>query len=212
MPRGRGPRRQVPLHDVCGSTQRGVLAYSNGSSNTFTAVKNYVDGIFMGYQWQCVEFARRWLWLEKGLLLPERPCAFFLSGVKSVRRLKSPPPPRAIDGADDAVEVKKYTKDDWERVPCCFVKQGSHQPPVSDSLIIYPMSYGSPWGHVGVITEVDMEKSLVYVADQNRYFHEWNDKTHSAVFPLECVKGRYYIRDHESECKGWLTFPDTTTE
>jgi len=30
------------------------------------AYRSYVDGIFMGYKWQCVEFARRWLYLNKG--------------------------------------------------------------------------------------------------------------------------------------------------
>lgn len=28
--------------------------------------RSYVDGIYMGYKWQCVEYARRWLYLTKG--------------------------------------------------------------------------------------------------------------------------------------------------
>ncbi|AYU78927.1 trypanothione synthetase, putative [Leishmania donovani] len=222
----------VTLHGVCGYTQNGVPAYSNGTSNTWTSTKNFREGIFMGYQWQCVEFARRWLWVTHRLLLPERSCAYCFSSCTYAYRLKKDPSPTsqraraamhgtaAETGAGSpssfkevnaATEVKllgPYTnRDAWEKVPAKFVKQGSLVPPVADSLIVYPMSWGSPWGHIGVITAVDLDRNCVYVADQNRYFHDWNGKSYSAVFRLDCDKGRFYIRDHESECMGWLTFP-----
>lgn len=262
MARARRPRATiVDLHSVCGHTTHGVPAYSNGTSNTWTSKKSYRDGVFMGYQWQCVEFARRWLWTTQRLLLPERNCAYCFSSCPYVYRLKHDPTDprqrpahgsnkessgtvvetnkrtivtatatRAIDfnaaaspetnAADQtivtsttemAVEVAgpRQNPSAWEKVPVVFVKQGSLVPPVPSSLIIYPMSWGSPWGHIGVITEVDLQRGLVYVADQNRYFHEWGHKAYSAAFPLEVSNGRYYIRDHESECKGWMTFPST---
>lgn len=255
---GRARMNVVDLHSVCGYTTHGVPAFSNGTSNTWTNSKSYLDGVFMGYRWQCVEFARRWLWSTQRLLLPERNCAYNFACCKHVYRLKDDPlgPRRqAVDGqsAGAAVGVVRvspgtYTTtsgaafssptlvdtnaaaaavatttlptatpaeilgprkdaEAWEKVPAVFVKQGSLVPPVANSLIIYPMSWGSPWGHIGVITEVDLERGLVYVADQNRYFHDWGHRAYSAVFPLEVSRGRYYIRDHESECKGWLTFP-----
>lgn len=220
----------VTLHDVCGYTRHGVPAYSNGSSNTWTNTKHFREGVFMGYQWQCVEFARRWLWMTQRLLLPERNCAYSFSACNYVYRLKSDPAPlpsqrrrletAAASGLSTPAspnEVSAATqqtllgpredKEAWEKVPALFVKQGSLVPPVADSLIVYPMSWGSPWGHIGVITAVDLERKLVYVADQNRFFHDWKGKPHSAVFRLEVSNGRFYIRDHESECKGWLTFP-----
>ncbi|KPI83584.1 putative trypanothione synthetase [Leptomonas seymouri] len=240
----------VDLHSVCGYTSHGVPAFSNGTSNTWTNSKSYVDGVFMGYRWQCVEFARRWLWTTQRLLLPERNCAYCFASCKHVYRLKedpidphrqsrrnergagnacmSPSTPATVKRAAalaspspgetkaasatttaPAVEILGPRKDAeaWEKVPAVFVKQGSSLPPVPNSLIVYPMSWGSPWGHIGVITKVDLERGLVYVADQNRYFHNWGHHAYSAVFPLEVNRGRYYIRDHESECKGWLTFP-----
>ncbi|KAK7195853.1 trypanothione synthetase [Novymonas esmeraldas] len=230
---GRGTRRvgAVTLHDICGHTHHGVPAYSNGTSNTWTNTKSFRDGVFMGYQWQCVEFARRWLWSTQRLLLPERNCAYSFSSCAYVYRLKADttqgqgremaaaadallasPSSEAITPAARVLRGPREDKDAWEKVPVTFIKQGGLVPPVASSLIVYPMSWGSPWGHIGVITEVDMERRLVYVADQNRYFHHWNDKSHSAVFPLECDKGRFYIRDHESECKGWMTFPTVVAE
>lgn len=205
----------VTLHGVCGYTRNGVPAYSNGTSNTWTSTKNFREGIFMGYQWQCVEFVRRWLWVTHRLLLPERKCAYCFASCTYAYRLKKDPSPlsqrarAAMQGA--ATEVKHLgpceNKDAWEKVPAKFVKQGSRVPPVADSLIVYPMSWGSPWGHIGVITAVDLDRNCVYVADQNRYFHHWNGKFCSAVFQLDCDKGRFYVRDHESECLGWLAFP-----
>ena len=38
--------------------------YATADSNEFPnrkAYRSFVDGIFMGYKWQCVEFVRRWL-------------------------------------------------------------------------------------------------------------------------------------------------------
>lgn len=237
---GRTRLTVVELHNVCGHTTHGVPAYSNGTSNTWTNTKSFRDGVFMGYQWQCVEFARRWLWTTQRLLLPERNCAYCFANCKHVYRLKNdladtrrgagqaaypgssdaatattvlsstPTSAASITTSAEVVQTVPGPRKDpksWEKVPVVFVKQGSTVPPVPNSLIIYPMSWGSPWGHIGVITAVDLNRGLVYVADQNRYFHHWGEQAYSAVFPLEVRNGHYYIRDHESECKGWMTFP-----
>ncbi|EPY38174.1 trypanothione synthetase [Angomonas deanei] len=184
----------VEAHKVCGYTVEGVAAFSNGHSNRWKAEKNYEDGLYMGYKWQCVEFARRWLWKSKGLYLQERNCAYGYHKHKHVYR----PKPAEGGGWTD--------KSEWEKVPCAYVRQGSRNPPRPHSLIIYPMSWGSPYGHIGVITDVDLSQNLVFVADQNRYFHDWGEKTYSAAFPLHFEKERYYIGDHESTCKGWIEF------
>ncbi|GET88694.1 trypanothione synthetase, putative [Leishmania tarentolae] len=222
----------VTLHGVCGYTHNGVPAYSNGTSSTWTNKKNFREGIFMGYQWQCVEFARRWLWVAHRLLLPKRSCAYCFASCAYVYRLKEDASPtlrqarevrhgaaphsragsssssKEVGTATEVQRLGPYEKKDaWEKVPAKFVKQGSLVPPAADSLIVYPMSWGSPWGHIGVITAVDLNRSLVYVADQNRYFHDWKGESYSAVFRLDRDKDRFYIRDHESECMGWLTFP-----
>lgn len=207
---------RLPNGSVCGYTKEGVPAFSNADGD-WSATKHYDRQLYMGLKWQCVEFVRRWLWLRFGLLLPQVNCAFSYAGLKRVWE----PVARGRDMEDarhrvtggvharhavlnTAKDIKKDVK--WVEYPCTFVSQGSRTPPVGDSLIIYPMSWGSLVGHIGVITEVDLEKGLVYVADQNRFFQHWGDCHYSSVFRLECVAGMYYIRDHDTECSGWITF------
>jgi len=79
--------------------------------------------------------------------------------------------------------------------------------PTPDSLIIYPPSMGNIVGHIGVISIVGDD--YVCVADQNRYFHKWNDgEPFSRRFPLTQHDGRFTIEDHQVKCSGWISFAD----
>ncbi|CAF1554843.1 unnamed protein product, partial [Adineta steineri] len=51
----------VPFNTVQGTASTNVHAYSNGDDDFFSVEHHYLHGIFMGFKWQCVEFARRWL-------------------------------------------------------------------------------------------------------------------------------------------------------
>ncbi|SCU69258.1 amidase, putative [Trypanosoma equiperdum] len=179
----RVPKQVVPLHGVCGYAPGCIPAYSNGTDTTFTYQGHYADNFFMGYKWQCVEFARRWLLLRKGLALPQYDFAAHLIHMREVCDAET-----------------------GEVVPCKFVSQGSPEPPVADALIVYPGTRENIFGHVGVITHVT--DALVGVADQNRFFHDWDGRPYAAEFPLECVDGQYFIRDPLVECRGWVTFPE----
>ncbi|ESL08431.1 trypanothione synthetase [Trypanosoma rangeli SC58] len=175
--------RRVPIHGICGYAPGSIPAYSNGMGATITAERHYERHYFMGYKWQCVEFARRWLFYRKGLALPQYDFAAHLIHLQEVRDV--------CTGA---------------AVPCRFIPQGSTEPPEADGLIVYPGCRKNIVGHVGVITHVT--STSVQVADQNRFFHHWGDNTFSAEFPLECVEDRYYIRDPDAvECRGWIVFP-----
>lgn len=224
--------RNVLINEICGCSPNGVPAYSNHLSTIKSSTPHYLDGLFMGVRWQCVEYARRWLWLTKGLLLPTRVSAFRYAGLSYVYLPKedgtairptpicSVPDPRKAETTDEESAKRKRLKNQiqLEKVPCVFVKQGTSQPPTPDSLIIYPFTWGNMTGHIGVITYVDLDAGLVGVTDQNRFFTQWEEKgsegttaatpvTHSATFALECVQGKFYIRDDEVECAGWITFP-----
>ncbi|ORC89269.1 putative trypanothione synthetase [Trypanosoma theileri] len=80
-------KRVVPLHGICGYAPGGIPAYSNASSNTFTHEKHYHHNYFMGYKWQCVEFARRWLFYCKGLSLPQYDMAAHLIYLRHVKNI-----------------------------------------------------------------------------------------------------------------------------
>jgi len=180
---------RVPLHGVCGYAPGGIPAYSNGNDDVFTAEANYDGHFFTGYQWQCVEFARRWLLERKGLVLPEYFIAAHIIHGSHVYHL---------DGKPE---------------PCHILRNGlSLTPPCSDSIIVYPSRKANVVGHVGVIVEAT--ESYVRVADQNRYFHNWEGKHYSAEFPVEKVfiagsdTPRYFINDPEARPVGWLCFCD----
>ena len=61
-----------------GTAPGGVPIYSSDYDSadeseypTRQSYQSYVDGVFMGYKWQCVEFARRWLYLNKGYIFED---------------------------------------------------------------------------------------------------------------------------------------------
>ena len=59
-------------------------AYDNELPNRH-AYRSYVDGIFMGYKWQCVEFARRWLYVNHGYIFDDVAMAYDIFRLQNVR-------------------------------------------------------------------------------------------------------------------------------
>ena len=43
---------------------------------TRQAYRSYIDGVYMGHKWQCVEFARRWLYLNHGYVFDDIAMAY----------------------------------------------------------------------------------------------------------------------------------------
>lgn len=103
----------------------------------------------MGFKYQCVEFARRWLFHRKGLVLPDVGMASQIADLTEVFEATNATP-----------------------VPMHKTMNGTTTKPTADSLLIFPVSHLSPWGHVAVITHV--EDSCIYVADQNYHFSQWD--------------------------------------
>ena len=63
---------------LLGIAPGGVPAYSSDYETADDAAlpdrhayRSYVDGIYMGYKWQCVEFARRWLYVNRGWIFDD---------------------------------------------------------------------------------------------------------------------------------------------
>lgn len=177
----------VVLHGLQGVTPHGTPAFSNQNDETFTAEVSKSGHFATGFRWQCVEFARRWLWDAKGLILPSIPMAahiFYLGYVH-----------------DPALN---------RDVPTKSTRNGTTEPPVADSLIIYAQDSENFVGHVGVIVEAT--ETYIRVADQNRFFHHWEGKTYSKEFPVEKrADGTYWIIDAEARPLGWVTFPGYAT-
>nr|AEQ30090.1 trypanothione synthetase [Leishmania donovani] len=176
----------IPFGAVQGYAPGGVPAYSNKHDHYFSGERSIEDNIFFGFKYQCVEFARRWLLVRKGLVLPDVNWACHIFQLKEVR---------------DAATTESFAV-----LP---VRNGTKTKPEADALLVYPSTDANPVGHVGAITEVGDD--YVCVADQNYRFHKW-ESSYAYKLKLDHRDGIWTIIDDidadEIEIPlGWLTFP-----
>lgn len=135
---------------VLGLAPGGVPVYSSdyatADSTEFPnrkAYRSFVDGIFMGYKWQCVEFVRRWLYINKQYLFDDIPMAYDIFRLRSVRKI-----------GDNSL------------LPLHSFKNGSCRRPEPGCLLIFaPIGEFSITGHVAIVTEV--HDTYLRFADQN---------------------------------------------
>ena len=105
--------------------------------------RSFLDGVYMGYKWQCVEFARRWLYLNFGYVFDDVPMAYDIFNLRSVTRLA-----------------------DEQLLPLQSFLNGSKQPPVPGCMLIWKdAGEFEVTGHVAIVTEV-LEDRLRF-AEQN---------------------------------------------
>lgn len=177
-----GKKKPLPFDEVLGQTSK-VHVYSNKNDSHFSGERMYVDGIYSGYKWQCVEFARRWLLLTKA-------CQF-----REVMR--------ASEIWDQNTLVNVET---GEEVPVKKCPNGGKEPPVPGSLIIYPYEEKrTPWGHVGIITHVTEDS--IGIAEQNLTFSLWHpDQEFGRKVPIQRTpEGGYYLHEEDQPpCLGWM--------
>ena len=167
----------TPFARVLGSYQ-GVEGKSNGSDRYFSRQQNFVDGIYTGYKYQCVEYARRWL-LSRGLQFHSVPFASHIWRVKFLERVS--------DGKATSIKA---------------VPNGSSTPPIPDSILIWKVAEDVPFGHIAIITDVSVENCYVRIAEQNLDNNYWPGN-YARELKLEYTDGGYWIRD-EDETYGWM--------
>ena len=66
---------------------QGIEGRSNGSGHHYSGEQNFVNGIYTGIKYQCVEFARRWLLESKGLEFHSVPFASHIWKIKFLERV-----------------------------------------------------------------------------------------------------------------------------
>ena len=168
----------VPLNEVEGIASTNVPAYSNRKSSIFNIGQHYVHGVYTGFQWQCVEYARRWLLLRKSCTFGDVPCACNIW--------------------NDIPHVERVT--DGQTFRLRAVPNGSAAPPKKDAILIYARSVRMPYGHVAIIT--DVLDNHVHIAEQNNQFHYWQGDFARRA-PVRCRDGLFYI-DDEDKLFGWM--------
>ena len=166
-----------PYGEVLGTAPGGIPSYSNCSAGCFTREAHVQDGTFLGIKWQCVEFARRWLFATHGMVFDD------------------------VDTAADIwARVTELTRvATGERIPVTSHPNGSPILPRPDDLIVYCSSYLG-LGHVAVVTAVDLEGGTVEVAEQNFQNRPWQSD-HARRIDLVARDGRYWLLD--SHLIGW---------
>ncbi|CAF1643888.1 unnamed protein product, partial [Adineta ricciae] len=144
--------------------------------------RHYLYGIYTGFQWQCVEYARRWLLLRKSSIFKD---------ISS-----------ACDMWRGLTYIERVT--DGTQFPLRPVPNGSPEPPVKDSILIYRRSLRMPFGHVAIITDVVSDH--VHVAEQN-HLHQYWAGDYARRVPIRFENGRYYIDDVD-QVFGWMVIED----
>jgi trypanothione synthetase/amidase len=173
----------VPFNEVEGIASTNVPAYSNKYSGFSRGGRHYQHGVFTGYQWQCVEFARRWLLMRKSCTFRDIPCACNMWA--------------------DLPYIERVT--DGRRFRLRAVANGSPEPPKKDSLLIYDRDRKMPYGHVAIITDVTSDH--VHIAEQNNLYYYWPGD-YARRERLIFANGGYYIED-EDPIYGWMEIEDS---
>jgi glutathionylspermidine amidase/synthetase len=136
---------EVPVHS---SDYDSVDPEAHPDHDSF---RHYLDGEYMGYKWQCVEFARRWLYLNRGLVFDDVPMAHDIFRLRSLRRV-----------ADD------------ERLPLQAFHNGAPRWPEPGCLLIWnARGEFHVTGHVAIVVEVLPDR--VRIVEQNVDHRRWPD-------------------------------------
>ncbi|MEJ2361364.1 MAG: CHAP domain-containing protein [Gammaproteobacteria bacterium] len=140
---------KVVFGKVLGVGAGNVPAYSNCNANCVNRVPVIKNGTYTGIKWQCVEYARRWLLQNKGVVYGDVNLAADIWGLKYVTRVR-----------------------DKTRLKMINYPNGSRIRPVAGDLLVYARAYLKT-GHVAVISEVNAKQRRIHVLEQNYKNTKW---------------------------------------
>ncbi len=152
------------------------------------AYRSYLDGVYMGYKWQCVEFARRWLYVNRGYIFDDVAMAYEIFRLRSVRRVEG----------DIALPLRSF-------------RNGARRHPEPGCLMVW--SEGGEFertGHVAVVTAVFSDR--IRIAEQNVRHQVWEDGAdYAREIPARVTEdGSYWVRCSFSDASilGWVIQTD----
>ena len=155
---------------------------------TRQSYRSYQDGIYMGHKWQCVEFARRWLYVNHGYVFDDIAMAHDIFRLKTVRHI-----------ADNRL------------LPLHSFYNGSLRHPEPGCLLIW--EEGGEFemtGHVAIVTEVTAD--YVRVAEQNVGHRKWpQGRNYARQLNAEVTEdGEYWIECSfgDAAIMGWVIQTD----
>ncbi len=165
--------------------------YATADTNEFPnrrAYRSFIDGIFMGYKWQCVEFVRRWLYLNRQYTFDDVSMAY------DIFRLRT---------------VKNHS--DESLLPLRSFRNGGRRRPEPGCLLIWDATGEfEVTGHVAIVTEV--HDQYIRIAEQNADNNVWPEgQTFSRQLQTRTTEdGGYWIEPcHEgASILGWVMQTD----
>lgn len=184
------PQQHAPFGTLLGYAPGGVAIYSSDydslDSEEFpddASLRSYLGNEYMGYKWQCVEFARRFLYLNYGVVFTDVRMAYEIFDLRFLRQVVN----------DDILPLQAYAN-------------GSSRPPVPGALLIWQQGGEfEQTGHVAVITRVFADR--VQIVEQNVIHHalpagqQWTRE-----LPMQQHAGKYWLQDtfDDTEILGWM--------
>lgn len=161
-----------PYGEVLGKAPSGVEAFSNCNASCVIFDPARHQGTYTGIKWQCVEYARRWLLVNLGVVYGDVDVAADIwtriTGFK------------AATGTNGDMTVEKLVN-------------GSSSGPRRGDLLIYGREYLGT-GHVAVVLEADLDQGWVRVGEQNFDNRRWKGKWARQLRVLR-DNGKYWILD-----------------
>ena len=190
-----------PFGTLLGYAPGGVAAYSSDYDTASdieypkrSAFRHHVDGIYMGYKWQCVEFARRWMYQNCGYIFDDVSMAYEIFNLRSVRDIASN-----------------------TRLPLHAFRNGSKRHPEPGCLLIWDQGGEfEQTGHIAIVTEVFPDK--IRIAEQNLDHVVWPEgKNYSReLVATISEEGEYWVACsfNDALILGWMiqTEDDTDAE
>ncbi|OQR81940.1 bifunctional glutathionylspermidine amidase/glutathionylspermidine synthetase [Thraustotheca clavata] len=173
-----------------------VIGVTNGPTNVYSCNNppqddpNYYpegtddsNGTYTGIKWQCVELARRYLFINYNLLFD------------------------SVDGASDIYNLTTITNaKDNSKVAFKAHAQGSSIPLVIGSLVIYDkVGKYAPWGHVAVVVNVTSDH--IDIVEQNVEDTYWKE-SYSRRLNVTRTASSFTINKYYPEVEivlGWMT-------
>jgi CHAP domain len=158
-----------PFGMELGRTSEGQVAHSNCRPDCVYEKPSFEQGTYAGIEWQCVEFARRWLIRNRHATFPSIDIAADLwDKVDALERLG-----------------------DHEKLPLRKLANGSRELPAPGDLLIWQKEYLGT-GHVAIVLEVDTAKSVVRVGEENFTNEKW-PASYAREIHFGRSRGRYWL-------------------
>jgi hypothetical protein len=165
-----------------------VSAYSNCNNSFESGFNNFINyknkKIFSGMQWQCVEYARRYLITKLGVTFDS------VDGAEDVFALKT---------VESTETGKKYKFKTFKNKLNCRIK--NNMPKVNDVIIWAKNKSDTPYGHIAVILKIEGDQ--IYIGEQNWANDAWINPSYSRILTFKKYNNRCTIVDGSYKILGW---------